>query len=164
VLNFRQAEHADIATLRALAEKIWRACYPPIIGMAQVEYMLEMMYSEEVIRRELDDGVRWELALDAGTPVGFLSISAEHDARAKLNKLYLVPELHGTGRGQQLIRRSLEVAASLGARELWLQVNKRNERAIHAYTRAGFRVDREAVFKIGNGFVMDDFIMCRVVP
>jgi GNAT superfamily N-acetyltransferase len=164
VLNFRHAEHADIATLRALAEKIWRACYPPIIGMAQVEYMLEMMYSEEVICREIEDGVRWELALHAGAPIGFLSLSPELNARAKLNKLYLVPELHGTGRGQQLITRALELAATLGARELWLQVNKRNERAIHAYTRAGFRVDREAVLKIGNGFVMDDFIMSRVVP
>ena len=164
MLTFRRADHPDVATIRHLAERIWRACYPSIIGAAQVEYMLAAMYSEPVIRQEISDGVQWEIAYNENEPVGFLSITREKGDSAKLNKLYLVPELHGTGRGQQLIRRSLEVAASLGARELWLQVNKRNERAIHAYTRAGFRVDREAVFKIGNGFVMDDFIMCRVVP
>jgi len=164
VLTFRQAEHNDIATLRSLAEKIWHAYYPPIVGVAQVEYMLPMMYGEQVIRREIDDGVRWELASQDGEPVGFLSVTAEADQRAKLNKLYLLPELHGGGRGQELIERALEVAAILGAREIWLQVNKRNERACRAYLRAGFTVEKEAVFDIGNGFVMDDFILSRAVP
>jgi RimJ/RimL family protein N-acetyltransferase len=164
VLTFRQAEQADIATLRSLAEKIWRAYYPPIVGIAQVEYMLPMMYSEQVIQREIEDGVRWEMASQDGEPVGFLSVTAEADQRAKLNKLYLLPELHGGGRGQELIGRALELAATLGAREIWLQVNKRNERALRAYLRAGFTVEKDAVFDIGNGFVMDDFILSRAVP
>ena len=163
VLTFRPADLADILTLRTLAQEIWRAVYPAIIGSAQVEYMLEMMYAEEVIRREIDQGVRWELALNADEAVGFLSIAVETDGRAKLNKLYLLPRLHDTGGGQELIARACALAASLPARELWLQVNKRNERAIRAYRRAGFHVEKEAVFEIGNGFVMDDFIMTKAV-
>jgi len=125
--------------------------------------MLEMMYAEETIRREIADGVHWELATAGDMTAGFLSITSEDDARAKLNKLYLLPEFHGRGFGQQLIAHACEVAAKLGARELWLQVNKRNQRAIEAYRRAGFRVEKEAVFDIGNGFVMDDYLMTRSV-
>ncbi len=125
--------------------------------------MLEKMYAEESIRRELAEGVHWELAVVDDAPAGFLSIMQEAGGRAKLNKLYLVPELHRRGLGQKLIGRACEVALDLGASELWLQVNKRNERAIQAYRRAGFRVEKEAVFDIGSGFVMDDFIMLRQV-
>jgi ribosomal protein S18 acetylase RimI-like enzyme len=47
------------------------------------------------------------------------------------------------------------------ATTLILAVNKRNERAIATYRRNGFAV-REAVrVEIGDGFVMDDFIMSR---
>jgi RimJ/RimL family protein N-acetyltransferase len=165
VLTFRKADESDIATLRSLAQRIWRECYPAIIGSTQVEYMLELMYAPETIRREMSEGVHWELAHADDAPVGFLSLSLDGDGRAKLNKLYLAPELHGRGLGQELIRRACESAAAIfHVKELWLQVNKRNEQAIQAYRRAGFRVEKEAIFDIGNGFVMDDFIMARAVP
>ncbi len=56
-----------------------------------------------------------------------------------------------------------EQARALGAPAVWLQVNKRNERAIAAYLRAGFQIEKEAVFDIGGGFVMDDYVMTRGV-
>ena len=53
------------------------------------------------------------------------------------------------------------VARRLGAPAVWLQVNKRNERAIGAYLKAGFEIIGEAVFDIGGGFVMDDYLMAK---
>ena len=46
---------------------------------------------------------------------------------------------------------------------LWLQVNKQNTGAVGFYTAAGFEVIREAVFEIGGGFVMDDYVMRKPV-
>jgi hypothetical protein len=40
-----------------------------------------------------------------------------------------------------------------------MQVNKANARAIDAYRKAGFRIAQEAVFDIGHGFIMDDYLM-----
>ena len=57
----------------------------------------------------------------------------------------------------------LRRARTLGARDVWMQVNKRNERAIGAYLKAGFRIEKEAAFDIGSGFVMDDYLMVRGV-
>jgi ribosomal protein S18 acetylase RimI-like enzyme len=162
-LQFRRAVDADIPLLRQLAERVWRDYYPAIIGQAQVDYMLPLMYSEDVIRREITDGVVWEMGLGESGPIAFLSIGLDSDGRAKLHKLYLDTGVHGRGFGQQLIHRAIEIARELGASELWLQVNKQNARAIRAYERAGFHLEKEAVFDIGAGFVMDDFILARTV-
>jgi ribosomal protein S18 acetylase RimI-like enzyme len=54
-------------------------------------------------------------------------------------------------------------ARELDTRALWLQVNKRNTGAIGFYRSAGFEVVREAVFEIGDGFVMDDYVMAKWV-
>jgi diamine N-acetyltransferase len=162
-LQFRRATETDILQLRQLAERIWRDYYPAIIGKAQVDYMLPRMYSEEVIRREIAGGIIWELAEFEYTPVAFLSIGVEPSGRAKLHKLYLETSAHGRGFGQQLITRAIDLTRELGAPGIWLQVNKQNTRAIRAYERAGFHLEREAVVDIGNGFVMDDFVMARQV-
>ncbi len=163
MIVFRRSTASDVPLLRDLAQRIWCAYYPPIIGVAQVEYMLGWMYSAETILRELSDGVVWELALLDEQPAGFLSIAREEDGHAKLNKLYLLTELHGCGHGRAMIERACVVARDLGAPELRLQVNKRNERALRAYERAGFRRVKEAVFDIGGGFVMDDYVLARAL-
>jgi ribosomal protein S18 acetylase RimI-like enzyme len=51
----------------------------------------------------------------------------------------------------------------LGAPAVWLQVNKRNAGAIGAYRKAGFDIINEAVFEIGGGFVMDDYLMAKML-
>jgi ribosomal protein S18 acetylase RimI-like enzyme len=161
VLQFRRATEADIPLLRQLAERIWRDYYPAIIGHAQVDYMLPRMYAEDVIRQEITDGIVWELAAAENVPIAFFSIGLDSTGRAKMHKLYLDTQAHGRGFGKELIDRAIEVARELGASDIWLQVNKQNTRAIRAYERAGFHLEKEAVFDIGAGFVMDDFIMAR---
>lgn len=161
MLTFRRATAADAPALRFLATTIWRAYYPPIIGAAQVEYMLPLMYSEEKIAREIADGAIWEFAELDTVAIGFLSLATESPAKAKLNKLYLLPEHHGRGLGRTMIARAISVASDLGATEITLQVNRNNTRAIDAYHRAGFTCEREAVFDIGSGFIMDDYILTR---
>lgn len=177
MISFRRATAADVLLLRDLAQRIWRAYYPPIIGSEQVEYMLRQMYSAETIERELGEGVVWEVAEIEGRDrcpsgprmagdsrpylqaAGFLSVTP--GAPAKLNKLYLLPELHGRGLGAAMIEHACAIARDCGASEVHLQVNKRNERALRAYERAGFRRVKEAVFDIGGGFVMDDYVLAR---
>ncbi len=161
-MTIRPATNDDIPVLRALAHRIWRECYPGIITMQQIEFMLEWMYAGEVIRTELASGIAWDLAED-DEPIGFASYAMEDDGRVKLHKLYLLPERQGRGLGQRLIAHVMERAAVLGGSEVWLQVNKRNARAIASYEKAGFKVAREAVFDIGNGFVMDDYLMAKVI-
>ena len=161
MLQFRRATESHVPLLGQLAERIWRDYYPEIIGQAQVDYMLPRMYSPEMIQSEIDAGTIWEIAFAEAQPIGFLSLSRDESGRAKMHKLYLDTRSHGRGFGQEMIARAVEIAHELGTNGIWLQVNKQNARAIRAYERAGFQVEREAVFDIGGGFVMDDYIMAR---
>ena len=161
-LAIRSASEAEIPELRELAERIWRGSYAEMLTPGQIDYMLAWMYAPETIAREMREGVIWETAWLDGELVGFHSCTLEPEPqRVKLNKLYVLPEQQGLRLGQQLLDRVHALAAQRGAGQVWLQVNKQNARAIRAYERAGYEVERSAVFDIGGGFVMDDFIMTR---
>ena len=62
-----------------------------------------------------------------------------------------------------LVRHVEQRARTLGCDRLYLQVNKNNTSAIGAYRKHGFEIVESATFDIGNGFVMDDYIMARPV-
>ena len=162
-MPIRPALEADIPLLRDLAQRIWRECYPGIITPEQIEFMLGWMYSEDEIRRQLAEGIPWAIAGSAGAPVGYLSWQREDDGRVKISKLYVLPQHQGQGIGRQMIEHIAAHARAVGAPAMWMQVNKRNTRAIGAYLKAGFRIEKEAVFDIGGGFVMDDYLMARRV-
>jgi RimJ/RimL family protein N-acetyltransferase len=44
-------------------------------------------------------------------------------------------------------------------KKIILNVNKRNEKGIKAYSRFGFRIIDSQVIDFGNAFVLDDYIM-----
>jgi len=163
-LSIRRATAADIPLLRDMAERTWRQCYAAILSPEQMDYMLSRMYALDVIAREMTDGVIWEMAIEDEVPVGFHSCAFDSaDQSLKLHKLYVLPNAQGLGFGQALLARVRALAAALTARKIWLQVNKNNAAAIRAYERAGYSVERAAVFDIGGGFVMDDFIMALAI-
>jgi ribosomal protein S18 acetylase RimI-like enzyme len=53
------------------------------------------------------------------------------------------------------------IARDNAATTLVLNVNRHNIKAIRAYERAGWQVAEMVVVDIGNGFVMDDYIMTK---
>jgi ribosomal protein S18 acetylase RimI-like enzyme len=50
-------------------------------------------------------------------------------------------------------------AKEMNLQKIILNVNKRNEKGIKAYTRFGFEIIESKVIDFGGGFVMDDYIM-----
>ena len=78
---------------------------------------------------------------------------------AKLDKLYVLPSRQRHGLGGRLIARVAERARAAGATTLILNVNKHNAQAIRAYEQHGFAIREAVVVDIGDGFVMDDYVM-----
>ena len=159
------ATEADLPAIAALAAVIWRAYYPGIISTAQIDFMLEKMYSIATMRDELRaQGIRYERLLVGDEFVGFAAYGPTEPAGDfKLHKLYLDPARHGRGLGSLLLQHCLRAAAELGARRLVLTVNKRNAKAIAAYRRNGFALVDSVVVDIGGGFVMDDYVMAKAL-
>jgi diamine N-acetyltransferase len=160
------ATEEHLPALVELAGAIWRQHYPGIISLAQIEYMLARMYSLGTLRDEIrSKGIRFERLLVDGRFVGFASYGpASEPGMMKLHKCYLLPEVHGRGYGSRLLQHCEQAVRRLGARQLMLAVNKRNTKAVAAYRRNGFTVVEAVITEIGDGFVMDDFIMAKDLP
>jgi len=159
----------DFPVLRELADTIWRQHYVGIISAAQIDYMLAGRFSDEALREHVRAADRWlELLRVSGAPVGYCgyelaSIDGEERAAAtmKLGQLYVLESHRGTGLGRFMLAFVEGRARELECRALWLQVNRRNTNAVGFYRSAGFEVVRAAVFEIGGGFVMDDYVMAK---
>ena len=146
-----------------LAESIWWQCYPPIIGAAQVHYMLGRGYALPALRDELRTGSRFFLLRAGPRAVGFLAWRPV-EREAFLDKLYLEPAYQGRGLGQRMLAEVIAQATHAGLAGLTLRVNRHNGPAIRAYRRAGFAIRATDCKPIGGGFVMDDYLMWRPLP
>ncbi len=156
---FRRAGIEDIAEIRALARRIWYEAYPEILSKEQIEYMLEMMYSERVITEELLGGVAWDLIVADGRPCGYLSYAFAADNSVKLSKIYIEKDFRRKSIAADSLNRVVQYAARNGKDYIFLTVKKNNKMAIRAYEKNGFTITASVVTDIGNGFVMDDYIM-----
>ncbi len=145
--------------VRKIVMEIWPQTFSKILTGEQIDYMLEMMYSPEVFRKELAEGVVWELIQVEGRPAGYVSWSAYRDGGAKLHKIYLLSAFHGMGLGAEVLRYIKAECRKQGFKHLRLNVNKQNLKAYDCYLRNGFRQIESVKADIGNGFVMDDYIM-----
>jgi ribosomal protein S18 acetylase RimI-like enzyme len=154
----------DVESVSALAKDIWHAHYPGIISVAQIEYMLKQRYDPQVIREELAQSHVWWYKEVQQRMIAFMALQLEPGGAAmKIDKLYVHPVRQRCGSGGRLIRQAVDAAGARGCRELVLAVNRNNASAIAAYRKYGFNI-REAVVKdIGGGFVMDDYIMVKVL-
>lgn len=162
MLAIRSASIDDIPIIQSLSRSIWNKVYPSIISQEQIEFMLNMMYSNEALTRQLEiDKHTFVIIYLDETPVGFASFSPKalnENKRFKLHKLYVEPAYHGKGLGKQLLLYIANQILQQGGREIELNVNKRNP-AIQFYKHFHFEVENEVVLDIGNGYVMDDYIM-----
>lgn len=154
---------ADFETLARLAEEIWRAHYSRMISPAQIDYMLEGRYTPERLRGYLHSDQRWLWLLRVdGVPAGYCSCAlGEAPDGMKLEQLYLRAAHTGRGLGGRMLRHVEAQARAHGRGTLYLTVNKGNADAIAMYRASGFTVREEAVFDIGNGYVMDDYVMAK---
>lgn len=158
MIQLRFATHEDIPAIQSIANAVWPLTYGPILPEGQVPYMLEMMYSKEAITAQMNNGHSFLMALSEGVPVGFASFGATAPQQVKLHKLYVLNNVQGKGIGKALFEKVVESARKADATLLYLNVNKQNK-AYNFYLKTGFRVLREEIIDIGNGYVMDDYIM-----
>ena len=157
-----QAGSEELPAIAALAGIVWRAYYPGIISIAQIDYMLARMYDLDLMRRELAEGITYDRLLAGNELVAFASYGATTAAgEMKLHKLYVHPGWQHRGFGSRLLGHVEQVARQRGFTMLVLSVNKANHQAIAAYRKNGFAIRGPVVVDIGGGFVMDDYVMAK---
>lgn len=143
-----------------LTKKIWPVAYGEILSKAQLDYMIEKFYNETALCELMQKGHIFYLALDDNDNyVGFVSYELNSEPnKTKIHKIYVLPETQGTGLGRQFFELVKEKAIENNQNAIFLNVNKYNN-AIHFYNKLGFTKVKDEVIDIGNGYVMDDYLM-----
>ena len=160
-MEFIKAEQdQDKELIRTLARKSWENAYADLLSADQIEYMLGEMYSVEELRNHFQNvGYHYYLIKYSGDFAGFIGYENHYEPKTtKLHRIYLLPECKGKGMGKMSLEFLKEKTRLAGDERIILNVNKQNP-AIKVYESQGFKVVDEGVFDIGNGYVMDDFIM-----
>lgn len=149
----------QIREITELAEIIWHEHFVPIIGKEQVEYMVDKFQSYPALKKQIEDGYEYYQIIAGGKFCGYCGIHQEDDNRLFLSKLYLKKE----ARGQHLASRTFEFLKSLckdrNLNAIWLTCNKHNDGSLAVYRHFGFETIDTQEADIGNGFIMDDYIM-----
>lgn len=160
MMKITKATIENIPLIKEIAEKSWRKHYPGILSNEQIEYMLEQMYSETELKNHFENpNYHYYLLSDDENFLGIMGFENHYQKdTTKLHRIYLLEEAKGKGVGKFAIIFLKNQAKESGDQRIILAVNKQNS-SYHFYTSQGFKIYEEGVFEIGNGYVMDDYLM-----
>ena len=157
-----KATEKDIPLIQDLAKRSWENAYADILSQEQMHFMLNTMYSEAEISEHLKNpNYHYYLVFDEVLNLfdGFLGYENHYENQTtKLHRIYLVPESKGKGLGKKTLEFLNKKVKESGDSRIILNVNKYNS-AQKFYQSQGYKIYDEGVFDIGNGYVMDDFLM-----
>lgn len=150
----------ELREVAELAEKIWHEFFPSVISEGQIDYMVEKFQSYGAMKNQTAFQDYCYLAVrNDGELCGYIGVKPEKDDRFFLSKLYLRKDMRGKGIASQMMRKVFEEARNASKKSVYLTVNKHNTHAVEVYRKTGFVTVDSVVTDIGNGFVMDDYIM-----
>lgn len=151
----------NFTNIKAIANEVWPKTYGSILSAAQLSYMMEMMYSVEALQLQANEKQHhFILAQENNVPVGFASYEFDCDQtkKTKIHKIYVLSTQQGKGIGNILLNYITNKSKAKKNTAVFLNVNKYNL-AQYFYKKLGFEIVEEVVIDIGQGYVMDDYIM-----
>ncbi len=152
----------QIQRVEDLAYEIWNEHFTPIIGKAQVDYMLDKFQSAKAIAGQIEQGFQYYLLKTDEETFGYTGIQQEEN-ELFLSKLYIKSSQRGKGYGRKVVQFLEAMAREKGLEKMTLTVNKNNLDTIKAYEKFGFENLGPIVMDIDGGFVMDDYQMAKRV-
>lgn len=148
----------DIKKIAELANVIWHEFFTCILSDEQIDYMVEKYQSYPAITKAVnEDGYRYYMAYDGDDLCGYLGIHDEGGDTIFISKVYVRADKRKRGIASLMLDRLSEDFPD--AKKWYLTVNRHNSGSIAVYEKRGFYKAREQVADIGNGFVMDDYVM-----
>jgi GNAT superfamily N-acetyltransferase len=161
MLIISEATSKDIKLIKEIAYGSWPNTYGAILSKEQIDYMLNLFYSEENLSENLNKkGHNFILVHEGVNCIGFASY--EHNYLDKnwtrLHKIYLLPEAQGKGAGKLLIDTIENLAKENHSVVISLNVNKFNK-ALSFYQKIGFKVVSEEDIELDFGYLMEDYVM-----
>ncbi|WP_017497073.1 GNAT family N-acetyltransferase [Flavobacterium sp. WG21] len=161
MIAISEATVSDIKQIQKIVHITWPITYGEILTKEQLDYMLDLFYSEEALADQLDKKEQlFYMIEDDMTNIGFIGIEHNYKEKAvtKIHKIYLLPETQGKGIGKKVIEEIERLGAVHNSQALSLNVNRFNT-ALGFYKKIGFEIVGESDLDIGNGYLMEDYVM-----
>ena len=140
------------------AQRVFKEYYNDLIGPDQAEYMADLFLSATAIKDLMDQGAVFKLVVEDERILGFYECKKEEN-RVFLSKLYVDKPYRGNGIGKMMFEDLLDYTRSNGLNKIYLTVNKYNTPSYNIYLHLGFKVIDAVENDIGQGYIMDDYIM-----
>lgn len=164
-MSIRKATIHDVEAIQKVANETWPLTFASILSADQITYMLNWMYNSEILGKtiQLENNAFWMYVIE-NKVVAFTGIEHNYQSEAitRIHKIYVSPEAQGKKIGFKLIQHIEQEAGKNGSNRLNLNVNRFNA-AVHFYEHIGFQTINEENIDIGNGFLMEDFVMEKVI-
>lgn len=157
-MNIIKVDKDLIKTTSDFAKDVFVDYYTNLIGETQARYMADLFLSKEAIEKLINNGAIFKLVKDNNELVGFIEYVKEKD-RVFLSKLYVRKDLRHTGVGKFMLEDCITYTKENKLNKIYLTVNKGNTPSINVYDHLGFKRIDAVINDIGNGYVMDDYIM-----
>lgn len=161
MIQITEASIKDIAKIQNITHITWPITYSQILAKEQLDYMLDLFYSDEALNNQLEKKEQlFYLISEDETTLGFIGIEHHYKSQAvtKIHKIYLLPETQGKGIGKKVIEEIEKLALENHSTSLLLNVNRFNS-ALSFYKKTGFEIIDEVNIDIGNDYLMEDYVM-----
>lgn len=155
------ATKEQLPIVRDLAYKIWPSAYGDILSKIQLDFMLDTFYSIESLEMQmLEKNQVFMLIQEDDVYLGYCAyeLNIDNSNKTKLHKIYVLPETQGKGVGNRLLKEVEDITKKAGNSHLMLNVNRFNK-AQEFYKYKGFVITEEVNIEIGNGYLMEDYLM-----
>lgn len=154
------SETTNYKAIREIAAMTWPKTYGEILSSEQIDYMFAMMYDIEALKKQAEEKHHhFIIAEEDGQNLGFASYEFNYlETKTKIHKIYILPQTQGKGIGKKLLDFIAEKAIQNQNNALSLNVNRHNN-AFKFYIKNGFEKVGEEDIDIGNGYLMEDYIM-----
>lgn len=157
-MNIRPVITTDIALLQAIGKQTFYETFAESNTSKDMEQYLTTSFGTAKIQQELSNpDSLFFFAEEENEVIGYLKLnfaSAQTEPQdpnaMEIERIYVLKEFHGSGVGQALYQKAIEVAKERKVTYVWLGVWEKNERALRFYKKNGFVAFDTHTFVLGS--------------
>ena len=147
-MELKPFTQTDFDTLYDFMKPLWLDTYA-FLPKAQVLFLLDKYFSLPRLKHYQEEGYRYYKIDDVG-----VLVFVEKDDCIYIDKLYLLPTARGQGYPEFVFQ-----ALSAYKKDILLNVNQNNARAVACYLKNGFIIDEKQEIVLGDGMINYDYVM-----
>ena len=159
-MTIEKVDIKDLDKIIKLAEQTWFETYKEILSKEQSNFMFHKMYNKDVLIENYNSGNEFYI-ISQNKDLGYMELIFNSD-NIKISKIYILTDNQRKGIGNELINKAIKIGQSNNSNKITLNVNRNNSAKLF-YLKNNFTITKEIDIEIGNGYLMEDYVMERLI-